>query len=218
MDTQIAAEAASFASPRNRLRTAVFIDGAHLSKTLRNAYGSAPVAYDKLATIVAGDSELMRTYYYDALPYLPEQPTEEELHRYGQRERFFRALRSLSRFVVREGRVARCWDPERRAYVYRQKRVDLSLCADLVRLASKGRIDVAVLVTGDSDFVPAVEMAKEEGVQVRLLHSPDPRETHRDLLAAVDERIVLDAEMIAAAHFVTQKPASGTPVPGGSHV
>jgi uncharacterized LabA/DUF88 family protein len=184
---------------RNPWKAAVFIDGAHLSRTLRSVFPGSQVAFDKLATLLARESELLRAYYYDALPYLAEQPSEEDTHRHDQKQRFFHALRQLPRFVVREGRTARTWDAERKAWTYKQKSVDVGLASDLVRLASKRCIDVAILVTGDADFVPAIEVAKEEGVQVRLVTSPDPRTTGRDLAAAADQRIMLDAAIIRAA-------------------
>jgi uncharacterized LabA/DUF88 family protein len=188
-------------APRT-LRSAVFIDGAHLSKTLRHAYPDVGrIGYDKLAALVAGPTELLRTYYYNALPYVSHQPTDEELERASKRRRFHDALRHLPNVTVREGRCSRTWSADRQAYVYKQKYVDVSLCADLVRLASKNRIDVAVLVAGDSDFIPAVEVAKDEGVQVKLLCSPNPREVHADLVAIVDQRMTLDAAMIDAVRL-----------------
>jgi uncharacterized LabA/DUF88 family protein len=183
------------------LRTAVFIDGAHLSKTLRHAYPGVGIAYDKLAALAAGSGELLRAYYYDALPYLSERPTDNEVQYLSRRQRFFHALRQLPKFMVREGRCVRSWNHDRGGYVYKQKFVDVFLCADLVRLASKGCIDVAVLVTGDSDFIPAVEVARGEGVHVRLLCSPNRKETHADLVAACDQRIVLDDAMIDAVRI-----------------
>jgi uncharacterized LabA/DUF88 family protein len=186
-------------SPRNPWKAAVFIDGAHLSRTLRTVFPDHKVAFDKLATALAGGSELLRAYYYDALPFLAEQPSEEDAHRYAQRQRFFHALRQLPRFVVREGRTARAWDAEHSRWTYRQKSVDVGLASDLVRLSAKRCIDVAILVTGDADFVPAIEAAREEGVQVRLVTSPDPRRTGRDLASAVDERVVLDEAILRAA-------------------
>jgi uncharacterized LabA/DUF88 family protein len=78
-----------------------------------------------------------------------------------------------------------------------QKRVDVLFSVDLVRLSSKQRIDRAVLIAGDSDFLPAVAVAKDEGVQIQIVHSPDRKQVHRDLWDAADERIALDVELIS---------------------
>jgi len=58
-----------------------------------------------------------------------------------------------------------------------------------VRQASKGKITHAVIIAGDSDFVPALQIVKEESVLVYLLHRESPRqELHR----IADERIRIE--------------------------
>jgi uncharacterized LabA/DUF88 family protein len=54
--------------------------------------------------------------------------------------------------------------------IYAQKRVDIMLGVDLVLLAAKSRIHKAALFTGDSDFIPAIKAAKNEGVNIHLFH------------------------------------------------
>jgi uncharacterized LabA/DUF88 family protein len=177
-------------------RTAVFIDGAHLSVATRRDFPGVAIAFDKLAALLAGPTELVRTYYYDAPPYLPYNPSEQDRHRYAQRRRFYEALRHYPRFEVREGRIARTVNRHTGGYEYVQKYVDVWLSTDLVRLASKRQIDLAILVTADSDFVPAIRAAREEGVEVRLLSSRSPRAVHPELAAAVDARMFLDDAMV----------------------
>ena len=47
-----------------------------------------------------------------------------------------------------------------------EKGIDTAIATDLLSLAWEGAIDVAVLVSGDADFVPAVERIQEKGVKV----------------------------------------------------
>ena len=54
---------------------------------------------------------------------------------------------------------------------------------DLMSLAAKHIIDEVFLVAGDSDFVPAVNAVKKEGIIVYLVHGDKP---HDDLLDEVD--------------------------------
>lgn len=56
----------------------------------------------------------------------------------------------------------------------------------MVQLAAKQVIQEAILVAGDSDFIPAVAVAKSEGLLVRLFHGAKP---HTDLWQEADERI-----------------------------
>jgi len=76
---------------------------------------------------------------------------------------------------------------------FEQKRVDILLGVDLVQLAAKTQIQQAILLAGDSDFIPAVTAAKSEGVLVRLYHGARP---HTDLWQEVDDRVRIDQDLI----------------------
>lgn len=179
------------------MRAAVFIDGAYLNKILQNFHASARIAYDRLAVELTAGHDLLRTYYYDSPPYQSNPPTPDESRRLAGRQQFFNALRQLSRFEVREGRCARYWNRDLNQWAFEQKRVDVLLAVDMVRLSSKQQIQRAVLIAGDSDFLPAVTVAKDEGVQILVVHSPDRRQIHRDLWDAADERKPMDAALVA---------------------
>ncbi|MFL5540716.1 MAG: NYN domain-containing protein [Longimicrobiaceae bacterium] len=57
---------------------------------------------------------------------------------------------------------------------------------DVAWRASKGIVDRIVLVTGDSDFVPALKFARREGVQVVLVTMGETKVKH-DLLVHADQ-------------------------------
>ena len=77
--------------------------------------------------------------------------------------------------------------------IFQQKRVDILLGVDMVQLATKRAIETVILLAGDSDFIPAVEVAKSEGALVKLFHGEEP---HRDLLKVADERVLIDQKLI----------------------
>lgn len=52
--------------------------------------------------------------------------------------------------------------------VISQKGVDMRLGLDIAALTLKRQADIIVLVTGDSDFVPAMKFARREGAQIFL--------------------------------------------------
>ena len=70
--------------------------------------------------------------------------------------------------------------------------VDVLLSIDLVELSAKGNIATAILVAGDSDFVPAVKKAKDNGVRVILCCSASKYEYHANLWNEADRRILMD--------------------------
>ncbi len=50
----------------------------------------------------------------------------------------------------------------------RQKGVDMRMGLDISTLTLKKQVDTIILVTGDSDFVPAAKMARREGIEFLL--------------------------------------------------
>jgi len=51
-----------------------------------------------------------------------------------------------------------------------EKGVDVAMAVDAMQIALGGKIDVAVLVTGDADFVPLVRAMMKEGIRVAAAH------------------------------------------------
>lgn len=51
-----------------------------------------------------------------------------------------------------------------------QKGVDLRIGLDIARLALREMVDIIVVVTGDSDLIPAFKFARREGVRIYLDH------------------------------------------------
>lgn len=167
-------------------RVAIFIDGAYLDYVLKEEFKGARIDYRALSEQLAGDSDILRTYYYHCLPHQGNPPTRQESDRYSTQRRFFNTLDRLPRYTVRLGRLAFRGVDENGKPRYEQKRVDILLGVDMVQLAAKQVIQDAVLVAGDSDFIPAITAAKSEGVLIRLFHGQRP---HSDLWQEADERI-----------------------------
>ncbi|MBI4229989.1 MAG: NYN domain-containing protein [Planctomycetes bacterium] len=172
-------------------RTAVFIDGAYLDHILRDDCAGFRLDYAHFSDRLAEGKETLRTYYYNCLPYQSNPPTAEERERFGKAQRFTQRLSRLPRYEVRLGALQyKGVERESGRKIFVQKRVDILLGVDLVLLAAKHQIIDAALVAGDSDFLPAVKAAKDEGVSVRLYHgrtSPP----HNELWEAADERTLI---------------------------
>lgn len=70
-----------------------------------------------------------------------------------------------------------------------QKGVDMRIGMDIAALTLKKQVDVIVLVSGDSDFVPAMKFARREGVNLYLVplgqHVKSSMLEHSDLLLTV---------------------------------
>jgi len=188
-------------------QTAIFVDGGYFDRVSRDC-GSPRIDFGKLATELSRPDDLLRTYYYHCLPYMSPVPTQEEEERYAGKQRFFSALNRLNRFEVREGKLEyRGTDRESGRPIFEQKRVDIYLGVDLIMLATKQRIHRAILITGDSDFLPAIRAAKNEGVLIHLFHGSGPQQPHRDLWEEVDDRTVITPEILQKFLLTERQPA-----------
>lgn len=176
-------------------RAAIFIDGGYLDYVFKDL-GLPRVNFDKFAQLLAGPDDLLRTYYYHCLPYQSDKPTEEEAERFAAKQRFFHALSRLDRFQVREGKLAFRGTNQEGKPIFQQKGVDISLAVDLVLLASKQQITRAVVVTGDSDFMPALKAAKNEGVLIHLYHGSGENSPHRTVWDVADNRTEITRSLV----------------------
>ena len=66
----------------------------------------------------------------------------------------------------------------------RQKGVDMRIGLDISSIALKKQADTIVLVSGDSDFVPAAKLARREGMEIIL--DPLWQNVHDDLFEHID--------------------------------
>ena len=181
-------------------RCAIFIDGAYVDKLFHNHLGGVRVDYGKLSALLSTGSNLLRTYYYHCLPYQSSPPTVEERSRFSSAEKYMTALSRLPRFQVRLGKLEFRGQQADGSKIFAQKRVDILLGVDMVELAATHQISKAILVAGDSDFLPAIEVVKRHGVLTVLWHGTrggHGRQStcHNDLWDMCDERFEIDANI-----------------------
>jgi len=180
-------------------RYAVFIDGGYLNKILKDL--NVKISFLKLSEEFANGEERFRTYYYDCSPYMTPTPTEEEKRRKSRFDKFIYYLQREPRFLIRLGRLQRIGNN------FNQKMVDILLSLDLVKLSLEHQIQRAVLITGDSDYVPAIKIAKDAGTIIQLCYyerksnPKDPNDKgfphpHDELLESCDEWKLITSHLI----------------------
>jgi uncharacterized LabA/DUF88 family protein len=86
--------------------------------------------------------------------------------------------------LVKLADVWRNLTPDQVRLGLRQKGVDMRIGLDISTLTLKKQVDTIILVTGDSDFVPAAKMARREGVEFLL--DPLWQQVNDDLHEHVD--------------------------------
>lgn len=162
------------------------------------------------------ENYLHRVYYYDAPPFAKTRkiPLNGGAHHFEKdtltihNRKLLSKLAKLDHFAVRMGEVRfRGWELKRDSLPadvdkhtitaedlrpsLQQKGVDMRIGLDIASLTLKKQVDIIVLVTGDSDFVPPMKFARKEGLQLAVVtfnHS-----VHTDLIEHAD--LVLKLEV-----------------------
>jgi len=178
--------------------TVIFVDGEYVRKIFDKAgfRTDVPRIIEKILQLNSIEqNDLLRVYYYTSPPYQASSPSPEEKQRYRAFQKFENFLKKQDNFEIKLGRT------EKRGTEFEQKMVDVLLSIDLVELSARSQIDTAILVAGDSDFVPAVKKAKYNGVRIVLVCSADKRAYHNNLWNEVDRRLGMDQQFMKECSF-----------------
>jgi uncharacterized LabA/DUF88 family protein len=144
--------------------------------------------------ILQADEELFRIFYYDCEPFDREvtNPVDGSkkdyklMPAYAARKRFFFDLGQTGFVALRRGELkARGWEfgsAYRRALIaggaavaptatdvypnFEQKGVDMRIGIDVATLSLKKIVERIILFSGDTDMIPALKLARREGLQV----------------------------------------------------
>jgi uncharacterized LabA/DUF88 family protein len=130
----------------HRGRVAVFIDGNNLFHAAR--FHNIDIDYNKLLRVLLGDGRLLRAFFYTGVDVGAE------------RQQGFLLWMRRNGFRVVQKELKTFYDGSRKA------NLDVEIAVDMLSLA--GRYDTAVLVSGDEDFVYAINAVAYKGCRVEV--------------------------------------------------
>ncbi|HEX6141052.1 MAG TPA: NYN domain-containing protein [Candidatus Limnocylindria bacterium] len=142
---------------------AVFVDVANLYYSARGQ--DTDVDYVALLKAATKGRDLIRAYAYSGLD--PENENQRKFIDFLNKNGYKVVHKDIRKFG--DGRV--------------KANLDIELVVDLFRLAD--RMDIAVVVSGDGDFAPAIRALQDKGVRCEVI-SFRPN-TSSDLIAVADE-------------------------------
>ena len=129
-----------------RGRVAVFIDGNNLFHAAR--FHNIDIDYNRLLRVLLGDGRLLRAFFYTGVDAGAE------------RQQGFLLWMRRNGFRVIQKELKTFYDGTRKA------NLDVEIAVDMLSLA--GKYDTAVLVSGDEDFVYAVNAVAYKGCRVEV--------------------------------------------------
>ncbi|MGM0478491.1 MAG: NYN domain-containing protein [Bacteroidota bacterium] len=152
--------------------------------------------------------DLYRIFYYDCLPYDKKQHNPvtgksidfSKTEQYKFQVDFFEELKKKRKVALRLGVLEdrKRWiikpsktkqllkkdisidelTEEDVQFDFSQKRVDIKIGLDIASMALKRQVDQIILISGDSDFVPASKLARREGIDFLLDPMWNPIKPH----------------------------------------
>jgi len=140
-------------------RVMVFIDYRNVVSTNKSMQEYAKYDFLRLTKILVGNRELVGAYIFDA--YRKGDADEDDILRRTLKEHDnlrlegFRVIARQSLKVTPNGEFI-------------QKEVDVSLACEMLEHALMNHFDVAIVVSGDRDFVPAMKKVQSAGKRVEV--------------------------------------------------
>lgn len=191
-------------------RAMIFIDGNNFYHGLKTVGLSTKIDFRKFVEKTSTEYNLIKTYYYNS-PYQQQaDPTG-----YKNQQKFFDYIRSLPRFELILGRLEkriitipdqiyeRIKDihPKKSFETLVEKGVDVNIAVDMLKFAFLNYYDVAILVSGDGDFVPVVKSVQELGKKVINAYFKDKERKGFHLIRTCDIFIEINGAFIKECQY-----------------
>jgi uncharacterized LabA/DUF88 family protein len=155
-------------------RAMLFVDAQNLIRGASD-FESGGLNYDihKLVEAVASDHDLIRSYWFDS--YRPGE--------YENKENFFNFLETNG-FRVEATELGGTKGD------FNEKESDIRLATEVIAHGYNGSYDIAIIVTGDKDFIRAIQYVQDQGRIVEVVSFKDSMSG--DLRRAADGYTHLD--------------------------
>ncbi len=145
----------------------IFIDGSNFYHSLINSFKTASVDIEKFCKDITQTGELIEIKYYTSPVLRSNNPNA-----YSSQQKFLSKIKEIKNLTLFLGRL------EKHGNTFVEKGVDVKIATDLISNAFHNNYDIAILVSNDSDFVPAIQEAQKFGKQVWDINFPKRKSYH----------------------------------------
>lgn len=146
----------------------IFIDGSNFYYAIKRSFSKINIDFEKFCNFLSFGNDLITIKYYNSP--LNIRDNEDE---YKKQQRFFAYLNEVPLMDIYFGRLEKRPDGKKA-----EKGVDVKLAVDLVVNAYKNNYDIAVLVSNDADFIPAIQEVINLGKEVYYVGFPKMKSYH----------------------------------------
>ncbi|MEQ9411563.1 MAG: NYN domain-containing protein [Fuerstiella sp.] len=196
---------------QQKKRAIVYIDGFNLYNGSIKGTTHKWLNLEKYFEKLRQHEEVLRIDYFTARMH-GDSGVRQETH--------LRALSTLPKLRVIAGnykrksvkcRVGQCeFGGNRRFSTWEEKRTDVNIAVQMVADALAEEADVQIVVSGDSDLVPALHKVKEMRPGIKLVVYVPARDEQRgaatEIRAAADKNATLPMALLKSCHFPVEVP------------
>ncbi|MDR1635489.1 MAG: NYN domain-containing protein [Bifidobacteriaceae bacterium] len=182
-------------------RVIAYVDGLNLYHGLRQAMGHRWLWLDVVGLVrsLRPASALVAVNYYTAI-------TVEGPDAQSRQQTYLKALHAAGGpLAVHFGRYQRrshlCEHRGNKRIVYEEKETDVHIAAQLVADALTGRMDEALIVSGDADYLPAIQIVQANRPRVRLTGAFPPGRVSKRIQAAAPASFAIGQAKIRQAQL-----------------
>jgi uncharacterized LabA/DUF88 family protein len=143
----------------------LFIDGSNFYHTLKKKGALDYFSYNNLFSELSNHFVLEKIFFYDAIKDRAIEPEQ-----YARQQAFHKKLLTENLNLEIRLRKLRYLKTNGVVQARIEKGVDVLLATDLIKCAYENQYQTALLASGDADYVPAVELARELGKKIINIH------------------------------------------------
>jgi uncharacterized LabA/DUF88 family protein len=153
----------------NMVNISIFIDGNNFYHGLKYIYKNSKKLIDfnfeKFSNFLTKDNKIINIFYYNA-----SLDKDKNSDKYDSQKRFFEKLKEIPNFNLVLCKLLKRRVKDSDEYYYVIKEDDIHMAVDIMEGACNNEFDVAIIVSGDGDFVPVVEAIQKRGKIVENIY------------------------------------------------
>jgi len=175
------------------MKVSIFIDGNNFYFGLKRIYKDRKnlidFSFERFCNILAEDNDIVDIIYYNA----PLDRTQN-LEKYKSQQRFFDKIKRIPKFKLILCNLVKRKIKGTEKYYYVLKEDDIHMAVDMVEGSSDNKYDIAIVVSGDGDFIPAVKAVQRKGKIV--INAFFSKTSSTNLKQTCDKSIRLNKELL----------------------
>ena len=175
------------------IKVSIFIDGNNFYHGLNYIYKEfkklIDFNFEKFCNFLTKNRKIIDIFYYNA-----QLDKSRNQDKYESQQRFFNKLRQIPNFNLILCKLLKRKIKGTKKYYYVLKEDDINMAVDMVEGTYEDKFDIAIIVSGDGDFVPAVKSIKKRNKIIENVYFK--KSSSRNLIQHCDKSLELTKDIL----------------------